>query len=129
MSTLCDATVPMVTVPRTSCGDLVDGDAHVVDRGQRGPRVGQHRLARRGQPHRATRAVQKRLAEFAFQPLDLCTDRRLRDVDPLRGPGEVGFLGDGDEVFQLPKFHKRLIIVSEAIRYWTYRTVRPTLEA
>ena len=109
--------------------DFVDGDAHVEDGGQCGPCVGQHRFTRRGQSDRATRAVQKRLAEFAFQPLDLCADRRLSYMDPLRGPGEVGLLGDGDEVLQLPKFHKRLIIVSELIRYWTYRTVRPTLEA
>ena len=47
------------------------------------------------------------LAQFAFQPLDLCTDRRLRDVNALGGTGEVRFLGDGDEVFQLSEFHKR----------------------
>ena len=106
MSTLCESTVPIVTVPRTNWVDFVDRDVHVGDGGQRGPCVGQRRLARRGQPHRATRPVQQRLAEFAFQPLDLRADRRLRDMDPLGGPGEVGFLGDGDEVLQLPKFHK-----------------------
>jgi hypothetical protein len=30
----------------------------------------------------------------------------LRDVDALGGAGEVGFFGDGDEVFELPQFHK-----------------------
>ena len=63
-------------------------------------------LAGRGQPHGATRPVQQRLAELAFQPLDLGADRRLRDVDPLGSAREVGLLGDSDEVFQLPQFHK-----------------------
>jgi hypothetical protein len=31
----------------------------------------------------------------------------LRDVDPLGRPGEVRLFGDGDEVLELPKFHKQ----------------------
>ena len=106
MSTLCDVTVPMRDGAADQLRQFVDGDAHVRDGGQRGPRIRQHRFTRGGQPHRATRPVQKRLAEFAFQPLDLCADRGLRHMDPLGRPGEVGLLGDRDEVLELPKFHK-----------------------
>ena len=88
-------------------GDLVGGDVHGADGGQRGPRVGQHRFACRGQPHRATRPIHQGLAQFAFQTLDLCADRGLSDVDPLGCPGEVGLLGDGDQILQLSKFHKQ----------------------
>jgi hypothetical protein len=51
--------------------------------------------------------VEQRLAEFAFQPLDLGADGRLRDVDALSGAGEIGLLGDRDEIFELPQFHSR----------------------
>ena len=64
-------------------------------------------LARGGQPHGATRPVKQRLTHLAFQPLNLGADRRLRDADALGGAGEVGLLGDGDEVFELPEFHSR----------------------
>ena len=107
MSTLCDATAPMVTVPRTSWVMSSTATLMSLIGSQRGLRVRQHRLACRSQPHRAARSVQKWLAQFAFQPLDLCTDRRLRDVNALGGTGEVRFPGDGDEVFQLSEFHKR----------------------
>ncbi len=45
------------------------------------------------------------LSQLALQALDLCADRGLSDVDPLCRPGEVGLLGDGDQILQLPKFH------------------------
>ena len=86
--------------------EIIDGDVHVGDGCQRGLRVRQHRRAGRGQPHDAACPVEKGMAQFAFQPLDLSADRRLRDVYPLGGAGEVGLLRDGDKVFQLPKFHK-----------------------
>ena len=107
MSTLCDVTVPMVTVPRTNWVISSAATCMVADGGERGPRVGQHRFACRGQPHRATRPIHKGLAQLAFQTLDLCADRGLGDVDPLGRPGEVGLLGDGDEILQLSKFHKQ----------------------
>jgi hypothetical protein len=31
----------------------------------------------------------------------------LCDMRTLGGPGEVGLLGHGDEVFQLPQFHNK----------------------
>ena len=84
-------------------GELLDRDVDVGDGGERRPGVRQRGLAGGGQPHGATRPVQQRLSELAFQPLDLGADRRLRDVDALGRAGEVGLLGDGDEVLELPQ--------------------------
>ena len=88
-------------------GHLLDRDVNIGDGRQRRPGERQRGLARARQSHGTTRPVQQRLADFAFQPLDLGTDGRLRDVDALGRAGEVGLLGDGDEVHKLPKFHKR----------------------
>ena len=103
MSTLCDVTVPIATVPRTSWVELLDRDVDVGDGGKGRPGVRQRGLTGGGQPHGATRPVQQRLSEFAFQPLDLGADRGLRDVDALGRAGEVGLLGDGDEILELPQ--------------------------
>ena len=70
-------------------------------------RVGQHRFACRGQPHRAPRPIHQGLSQLALQALDLCADSGLSDVDPLCCPGEVGLLGDGDQILQLTKFHNK----------------------
>jgi hypothetical protein len=37
--------------------------------------------------------------------LDLAGERRLRDVQPFRGPREVPFVGQGDEIAKVTKFH------------------------
>ena len=88
-------------------GQLLDRDVDVGDGGKGRPGVRQRGLTGGGQPHGATRPVQQRLSEFAFQPLDLGTDRWLRDVDALGRASEVGLLGDGDEILELPQFHSR----------------------
>lgn len=81
--------------------------AGVTDGAQGSPGVRQERLPRRGESHRAPVAVEQRLAEFAFQTPDLGADRGLRDVFAFGGPREVGLLRHGDEVVELPQFHKR----------------------
>ena len=43
--------------------------------------------------------------ELALQLADLLGQRRLRDVQPLGGPAEVKFLGDGAEVAQVAQLH------------------------
>ena len=53
----------------------------------------------------AGRPVEQLGAEFAFELADLGADAGLADVHPLGGTGEVGLLGDRDEVLQLPQFH------------------------
>ena len=67
-----------------------------------GPRMGQQRLAGRGQGDRAPVAVQQPLAELGLQAPDLLADRGLGDPQPFRCAGEVSLLGDGGEVRQLP---------------------------
>ena len=87
--------------------DLVDRAPHVGDGGQRRPSVGQHRRTRRCHTNRPRRPVQKGLAQFAFEFLDLRADGRLSDVHAVGGSGEVRLVGDGQEVFELAQFHKR----------------------
>ena len=43
--------------------------------------------------------------KLTFEIADLLRQRRSSNVKPLRGPTEMQFLGDGDEVGQLPEFH------------------------
>lgn len=43
--------------------------------------------------------------KLTFEIADLLRKRRSRKVKPLCGPTEMQFLGDGDEVGQLPEFH------------------------
>ncbi len=77
------------------------------DRVEGGPRVRENGRARLGQPDRSSRPVKQFLAELAFQLADLSAHPGLGDMHAGRGPGEVGLLGHGDKVVQLPKFHKR----------------------
>jgi hypothetical protein len=48
---------------------------------------------------------EQRLGQLRFQAVNLLADRGLRDRDPLGRTGEVAFLGDRQEVRQLPQFH------------------------
>jgi hypothetical protein len=43
--------------------------------------------------------------KFTFEIADLLRERRSSKVKPLRGPTEMQFLGNGDEVGQLPELH------------------------
>ncbi len=43
--------------------------------------------------------------QFLFQFFDLPTQRGLNDVQPLRGSGEIQFLGKRYKVAQLAQFH------------------------
>jgi ribosomal protection tetracycline resistance protein len=72
-----------------------------VDHGQDAPRVGQERLAGRGEPHLPAAAFQQSERQRPFQALDLPGERRLGEPEPLGGPAEVQFLGDRDEPAQL----------------------------
>jgi hypothetical protein len=40
--------------------------------------------------------------------VDLLTERRLRNVQPICGMGEVQLLGGSDEVFKMAELHGRL---------------------
>ena len=43
--------------------------------------------------------------KLTFEIADLLRERRSSKVKPLCGPTEMQFLGDGDEVGQLPELH------------------------
>jgi hypothetical protein len=43
--------------------------------------------------------------QLPFEVADLLRERRSSKVKALCGPTEVEFLGNGDEVGQLPEFH------------------------
>ena len=50
-------------------------------------------------------ADEKLSPQFAFEVADLLRQRRSRNVKPLRGPTEMQFLGNRDELAQLSEFH------------------------
>ncbi|OMC35157.1 hypothetical protein A5742_12730 [Mycolicibacterium fortuitum] len=74
------------------------------------PRPGQQRGTGLGQRHRAPVAIEQLHLEIAFQRLDLLGQRRTGDTQPLCRAAEVQFLGDGDEVAQLPQLHPRSLL-------------------
>lgn len=73
------------------------GTAHRRRLGQEVPGRLQQRLACGGEPHGTGGALEERDPEIPLQQPDLLTERRLGDVQPLGGPPEVQFLGNGDE--------------------------------
>jgi hypothetical protein len=46
---------------------------------------------------------QRHIAKIAFKVADAARQRRLRNGQPFRRPLEIQFLGDGDEIGQLPE--------------------------
>jgi hypothetical protein len=50
-------------------------------------------------------ADEKLSSELTFEAADLLRQGRTRNVKPTRGPTEMQFLGNGDEVAQLSKLH------------------------
>ena len=72
---------------------------------QRGAGVFERGLPRDGQGRAACRTVEELGTELTFELADLGADAGLADVHPLGCPREVLYLGDGDEVLQLPEFH------------------------
>ena len=83
---------------------LAPGARHHVARffreRQQPPRIGQQPLAGFGRRHILAVAVQQRLADIVFQPLDLLADGRLRAVDAFAGAGEAAGIDDGNETAQ-----------------------------
>jgi hypothetical protein len=66
-------------------------------------------LAGRRHPHAARRPLHQREPDLGLQPADLLRQRRLRDPQPPRRPGEVRFVGDHDEAAQVAEFHTRTL--------------------
>jgi len=54
----------------------------------------------------ATRLAAKQLyIKFALDSLDALTERRLLHAEPLGSPRDVFFLGDRDEISEMPQLH------------------------
>ncbi len=71
-------------------------------------RVNQQHRAGRAQPHVMSGPFQQDYIQFTFQPLQLLTQRRLADMFADRGTTEMQFLGQSNEVTQLPKLQLRV---------------------
>ena len=67
---------------------------------QQPPRIGQQPLAGFGRRHVLAGAVEQRLADIVFQPLDLLADGGLGAVDALAGAGETAGIDHRDETAQ-----------------------------
>ena len=81
-------------------GNALDRLRRALGQLQDAARVGQEGHPGRGQGDRPGGAVDELHAELALELLDLPAQRRLGHVQPLGGPPEVQFLGDGDEAGQ-----------------------------
>ncbi len=79
--------------------------ARVVDGIEDRHRPAQVRQACRREFDPAGTADQKVDAEFALELADLLGQRRLGHVQPVGGPAEVEFLGDGAEIAEVTQFH------------------------
>lgn len=66
--------------------------------GQEPPTLRQQRPTSRRELDPAAGSFQQRHAELLLQPSDLMAQRRLGDMQALRGAPEVKLLGDDDEV-------------------------------
>jgi recombination protein RecA len=70
-------------------------------------RIGQECAARMGQLHAGARAPEQRGAELRLQPLDTRCERRLADVQQLRGTPKVALPGDRHEPLHLRVEHRQ----------------------
>jgi len=64
-------------------------------------RLGQQHASGLGERDLPAGALKQRDTEVAFEPGDGARQGRLGYLQALRGPAEVQFLGDGDEIAQL----------------------------
>jgi len=77
----------------------------VFHRVENAPRQRQQGVAGGRALHSTAPTGEQGHAELGFQRLDLLAQRRLRDVQALRGSGEVALFGHGDEVAQMAQVH------------------------
>ena len=72
---------------------------------QRTARFDQEGLAGGREPGAARETMEQRHAHFPLEVADLLRERRLRHAQPTGGSEEAPFLGDRDEVPQVPELH------------------------
>ena len=73
--------------------------------GEHRPGAGRNELAGLGRQDRTGRAAQQLDPQLPLEPLDLVRERRLCDVELVRGVGEVAVADDRLEVAELPDVH------------------------
>ncbi len=83
-----------------------------VDRGQDRPAARRQLHARGGEVDLAGGPLEQRRADFVLEPLDLLSQRRLRDVQQFGCPVEVQLLGEHRERPQASQFHARALTPS-----------------
>jgi hypothetical protein len=93
--------------PAYQTAQLVDGEPSARRRAERFPSIDQHCGAGFGEAHRSGRAIEQFLTQLSLELANLGAYTRLRHVKPGCGPGEIGFFRHGDEVLELPEFHKQ----------------------
>ena len=74
-------------------GQPARGPPHLLGRCEHAPGVGEQLAAGHGQLHTAGRPLEQAHVELLLQRLDLAADRRLADVQPLCGTGQVPLFG------------------------------------
>ena len=81
--------------------------AERADRAQHGAAIPQQLLALAGQHQPATDAIEQPHAEFRLEVADLARQRRLRNAQAQRRPGDGSLFGNGDERPQVAQIHGR----------------------
>jgi hypothetical protein len=84
---------------------MPDGGPRLIDEDRTGAR----------QRQTAVRALEQPDAEFLFQSRDGLAQRRLRHSEALGRPAHMQFLGNGDEVAKMTKFH--IATISNFLQY------------
>ena len=88
-----------------SSGRLFREPPRVLDATEDVFRLAQERAAGICQRDVMTAPIEQRDANLHLELANLLAERGLRRVQPGRGPREVQFFGDGQEVPQMPQFH------------------------
>src|SRR5205823_14099178 len=83
---------------------------------QRTARFDEEGLAGGREPDPARETMEQHHAHFPLEVADLLRERRLRHAQPTGGSEEAPFLGDRDEVPQVPELHSGQSLRSEERR-------------
>src|SRR5215813_3459018 len=84
---------------------LTRGEHRTVDLREHLPCMFEKQSTSARQPHPSFGALQQLNLDLFLQLLDLLTERGLRDVEALRGPPEIQFFSDGNEISQMTQLH------------------------
>lgn len=97
-------------------GHLTDGRRRLAHRPQDGLGIVQEHAAGLAELDRVARPLEQADVQRALQGAHRDGQAGLRDVQPPGGPGEVAFLCHGDEVLQMPQFHRVLLTCASSIQ-------------